>query len=459
MTHSFRVLLIAAMVALPLALQAQTTRNVLIEVGTGTWCQYCPEGADTLTAILARTPNAKALCYHDGDPMATPEGDAVQDSLHITGYPKAAIDRIVWQIQANPPAYDIALSRGVWGIATSIRAQQTSPMMVSIAGSFDTTSRMLSGTVNMTALEIMTGAFSVHVVVSEDSLNYAQNRMGQIVNPYYHKHVVRKVLTGVNGVSLTSTGFSVNQQLFHNFNYQVPPTFEIRRMKVTAFVDKVYPVAFGHRDIQQSVQEKIWNNPGVFTFLPVNLTSFNAERADDGVRLSWRTADELNNKGWNIERATESEPWRTIAFVNGSGTISTSRDYGYTDASIVEGNTYLYRLRQIDFDGKEELSSVVMVICPAAPATARLHQNYPNPFNPSTEIAVDMTDQGNIRLEVYDLMGRMISLLANGSYPAGTHRFNWRGIGANGAPLPAGVYTCRLITDSGSEMRRMVLAR
>ncbi|MDH7515959.1 MAG: Omp28-related outer membrane protein [Bacteroidota bacterium] len=465
MTNRFRFLATTALAFLACftVAQSQTTRTVLIEQFTGTWCQWCPYGADSIREILARVPNARVIAYHDNDPMATTEGDAIQDTLHCTAYPQAAIDRIVWQLPTTPPTYDIAISRAYWGAATSVRAQQSSPLAMSIRGTFDTTSRLLSGTVTMNILTPMTGSFNVHVVVSEDSLNYAQlkNVGGSVVtlNPYYHVHVVRKVLTGVNGVMLTTSGLSAPQQLVHNFNYIVPPTFDIRHVKVTAFVDQKFLIPYGSRNIQQAVQEPVWNNSNAFTFLPVNLVDFHADASRDGILLAWRTAGERNNRGWSIERATENQPWRSIAFVEGRANSEIAEAYTYLDDAVVAGTTYFYRLRQIDYDGTENLSSVVMAVFRAAPSNVLLHQNYPNPFNPSTEIAVDVARTMPLRLDVLDLMGRTIVTVADGVFEPGTHRFVWRGTDAGGTPLPAGMYTCRLTTPDGVQLRHMTLVK
>ncbi len=97
--------------------------------------------------------------------------------------------------------------------------------------------------------------------------------------------------------------------------------------------------------------------------LPVELVRFNANDKDNRILLEWQTASEINNEGFVIERghkiADELE-WNQLDFVAGNGTTQESQAYFFTDQSPVEGTNY-YRLKQIDYDGRYEYSSVVVV--------------------------------------------------------------------------------------------------
>ncbi|HFE63649.1 MAG TPA: T9SS type A sorting domain-containing protein [Caldithrix sp.] len=78
------------------------------------------------------------------------------------------------------------------------------------------------------------------------------------------------------------------------------------------------------------------------------------------------------------------------------------------------------------------------------PAIYRLYQNYPNPFNPSTTISFDLPEESRVMLEIYDITGRKIRVLAEGRYPAGSHRVVWDGRDSNGQAVASGVYAYRL---------------
>jgi hypothetical protein len=88
------------------------------------------------------------------------------------------------------------------------------------------------------------------------------------------------------------------------------------------------------------------------------------------------------------------------------------------------------------------------------PAAADLLPNYPNPFNPATTLAFRLAQRTDVRLAVYDMLGRETALLADGVFEAGTHRVVW---GARG--MASGAYVARLAAGGVSASRMMLLTR
>jgi len=74
-----------------------------------------------------------------------------------------------------------------------------------------------------------------------------------------------------------------------------------------------------------------------------------------------------------------------------------------------------------------------------APVEFTLEQNYPNPFNPSTVVSGQWPVASDVRLVVYDMLGREVARVANGRFPAGRHSFTF-----DAAGLAGGMYLCRL---------------
>ena len=90
--------------------------------------------------------------------------------------------------------------------------------------------------------------------------------------------------------------------------------------------------------------------------LRVELTQFDAQNTEGGkTNLTWATASETNNKGFDIERSRDGETFQTIGNVKGIGKAA---NYNFVDANPFGGINY-YRLKQVDFDGTETLSKVV----------------------------------------------------------------------------------------------------
>jgi hypothetical protein len=170
--------------------------------------------------------------------------------------------------------------------------------------------------------------------------------------------------------------------------------------------------------------------------IPVELTSFTANASEGLIELSWITATETNNQGFEVQRSSGSE-FETIAFVEGHGTTTESQAYSYADKNV-NATSYSYRLKQVDFDGTFEYSSVVEVDVPA-PAVFALEQNYPNPFNPSTKIAFKLAVDSKVSLKVFDILGQEVASLVNTNLVAGSHQVNF-----DASSLNSGVYMYRI---------------
>ncbi|MBI2428022.1 MAG: CHRD domain-containing protein, partial [Ignavibacteriales bacterium] len=175
--------------------------------------------------------------------------------------------------------------------------------------------------------------------------------------------------------------------------------------------------------------------------LPVELTSFTAIARGKGVELAWRTATEVNNHGFEIQRSEVrgqrsevSGQWVKIGFVDGAGNSNATKEYSYTDKVPVSGK-YLYRLKQVDNDGKFEYSSSVEVNASTLASGYELAQNHPNPFNPTTNIAFALAKDEFVSLKVYDMLGKEIATLVNGKQTAGAYSVPF-----DASSYPSGIY-------------------
>jgi photosystem II stability/assembly factor-like uncharacterized protein len=88
------------------------------------------------------------------------------------------------------------------------------------------------------------------------------------------------------------------------------------------------------------------------------------------------------------------------------------------------------------------------------PQQALLHQNYPNPFNPSTTIRYELPKSSEVRVSVYDMLGREVSVLENERREAGFHEVKF-----DGSNLASGVYFYRMQAGSFAETKRLILLR
>jgi hypothetical protein len=113
------------------------------------------------------------------------------------------------------------------------------------------------------------------------------------------------------------------------------------------------------------------------TSLPVELTFFKAKASNNDVKLYWQTASEKNNKGFDIERSVDAKTWGKIGGVKGQGESNIIIDYSFEDKYPLSILTY-YRLKQVDFDGKESYSNIESVSLYKKNISFVI---YPNPVN------------------------------------------------------------------------------
>jgi len=94
------------------------------------------------------------------------------------------------------------------------------------------------------------------------------------------------------------------------------------------------------------------------TALPVQSLDFAVRAASKNIVLTWSTNNEINNKGFAIERSKDGVTFERIAWVDGYGNTSTVKNYSYTDNFVQTDVLYYYRLRQTDLDGRGALSDI-----------------------------------------------------------------------------------------------------
>ena len=186
--------------------------------------------------------------------------------------------------------------------------------------------------------------------------------------------------------------------------------------------------------------------------VPVELTSFTAEYIDGKVELQWITASETNNYGFEIERKEISGSYQTIGFVSGSGSSVNRITYNFTDNNL-NASGYLYRLKQIDFNGSFEYSNEVEVLITDL-NEFKLFQNYPNPFNPVTTLQFIIPEEGNVKIILYDILGNEIKTLFNDNVISGSYN-----ITIDGSDLSSGTYFVKMLTKSGQQVIKMSLLK
>lgn len=176
------------------------------------------------------------------------------------------------------------------------------------------------------------------------------------------------------------------------------------------------------------------------TSIPVELTSFVANVIERDVLLTWSTATETNNLGFEIERmSSKDNQWRKLSFIKSAGTTTEPQQYSFKDSRLESGK-YSYRLKIVDLDGTFSYSDAVEVEI-GLPNNYSLSQNYPNPFNPTTRIDYQLPFDAKVQIELYSITGEKIATLVSGDVSAGYYTYE---LNASRLNLASGIYFYRI---------------
>jgi hypothetical protein len=93
------------------------------------------------------------------------------------------------------------------------------------------------------------------------------------------------------------------------------------------------------------------------------------------------------------------------------------------------------------------------------PGSFSLAQNYPNPFNPSTTISFSLPVKGTARIEIFNVLGKLVAVPFEGAAEAGDHEVVWDGKNATGEAVASGVYFYRLTADKYTDTKKMMLLK
>jgi len=153
-----------------------------------------------------------------------------------------------------------------------------------------------------------------------------------------------------------------------------------------------------------------------------------------------------------------SDKWNGIVFCpNGNISLGTSCQitgaiWASGEISIGNSSKIYYRVTSLNkqsvYNGSsEELINVI-------PGEYTLEQNYPNPFNPSTTINYQLPDNSHVTLQIYDILGNLITTLVDKDMEAGYHNVTW-----NAGSLASGVYIYRLVSGSFVATKKLLLMK
>jgi hypothetical protein len=189
--------------------------------------------------------------------------------------------------------------------------------------------------------------------------------------------------------------------------------------------------------------------------LPVEMAGFDAVKSGSSVELTWQTASEMNNAGFQVQRKrkTDGAEWTQIGFREGAGTTERTQTYRFTDATPpFEADALTYRLKQVDLDGSTSFSKPVILRQTVDQVTLRAP--FPNPVRDRATVQFAVPERQDVSLRLYDVLGRRVTTLVAGKQMEGRQE-----VQIDGAGLPSGTYFLRLRADGQVHTERVTVVR
>ncbi|WKZ68537.1 MAG: T9SS type A sorting domain-containing protein [Melioribacteraceae bacterium] len=168
-------------------------------------------------------------------------------------------------------------------------------------------------------------------------------------------------------------------------------------------------------------------------------------------QINWEVNDLSRAEKFLVEKSYDG---RDYHYVNSIRVIDNSKNiYSTTDQDFSNNQIIYYRVKQINDDGSSVYSSDAKV-GRGKIKHFKLNQNFPNPFNPNTTISVNVTRADEFEVLVYDIVGKIVTVLHQGPLSEGTHQFSF-----DGSEIPSGLYLCEIKSGDELEVMKMILAK
>ena len=186
--------------------------------------------------------------------------------------------------------------------------------------------------------------------------------------------------------------------------------------------------------------------------LPVEFVSLDAYLKQDQLIVDWTTASEEDNAGFEIQ-ANSGSGFRTIGYLEGKGTTDVNSEYSF-ETEILSPDQYRIRVKQIDFDGSFSYSDETELDIVVTQGYV-LNPVYPNPFKGETTFSFAVGVEQNVKVELFDLLGKKISTLLEDEVLENKTRH----VEIHGSGLQSGIYIVRVTGDQFTATRTINLLK
>lgn len=188
--------------------------------------------------------------------------------------------------------------------------------------------------------------------------------------------------------------------------------------------------------------------------LPVELIYLKADAIqNEFIQLSFATALEINNDGFEVLRSTDGVNFSYIGWVDGHDNSTVVNSYTFDDNNVAPNVVYYYKLRQLDNDGASEETYVVSAVITSGDVFV-ISDLMPNPTRDISKFTITTSTKGNIDVKVFDNIGRLV---------IGSQAYNLtegqNDIYVNGSNFAAGTYNIVVSTANNVYSKKLVVSQ
>ena len=207
----------------------EVQRNILVEAFTSTSCSPCPAQLLAVEKYINARSNISFLTYHRLDQMSDKNTEAVLSRFTSTT-PAFSVDRTIYP-EINSIIYDS------YKCSLKINERQQIPpeIAIDLKHKYNTETLQVDLDINLQTLKDIDKKCHLHVVVTEDSLDYPQ--LGA-PTPYYHMHTVRSLITGTDGEQLNESVLAEGTNIQRSYSYTLKKSYKPENVRIVVFVSE-----------------------------------------------------------------------------------------------------------------------------------------------------------------------------------------------------------------------------
>ena len=412
---------------------------VVLEIGTGTWCVYCPGSQMGADDLVTNGCSVAVVEYHNGDSFTNSYSNARNTYYGISGFPTAVFDGLQYFVGGSNTQ---SMYQNYLPIYEG-RKELMSAFSVDIFG--DNSGLDYNVVVKLNRLAAIPPTWNnlvVHFTVTESDIPFSWQ--GQTEVDYAERKMVPNELG-------TSVDLINNTQIDIPLSFTMDASWVIENCQLAAFIQNL--------DTKEILQgDKVWLSD-LQQLSTVNVQSPNGGEVwvvGETEDITWTCVNVADVK---IEMSIDNgATWSVIV-----DSIPNTETYSWVVTAQDSSNECLIRISNVANGDIYDVSDATFTIDIISdvnnelnniPTEFSLAQNYPNPFNPSTTIKYAVPQTSHVNIKVYDMTGQEVASLVNEMKEAGTYEIKF-----DARNLASGIYIYRMIADNFTSVRKLNLLK